>query len=74
MPWLRNNGLQPTTSAESVFVKYRRGLVSKSAYPVTKQRWTLTGDDFDIIGFFEPDEKSVEISTSSVVAAESKAA
>ena len=60
MRWIRTTGVQPRTQAETVYVKYRCGLVSKGAYPVKTQRWTHTGDDFDIMAYFvdETEEKA----------------
>jgi hypothetical protein len=57
MRWIRTTGVQPRTQAEKVYVKYRCGLVSKQPYPVKGQRWSHTGQDFDIIAYFAVDER-----------------
>lgn len=56
MKWVETRGIMPRTKAESVFVRYRCGLESKAAYPVQRQRWSFTGDDWDIMAYSVPIE------------------
>lgn len=55
MNWLRNKGYQPKIEGK-VFVEYRCGMVSKVPYTVRTQRWTIIGDDFDIVAYAVPED------------------